>query len=67
MATTNSDHTFPDPKDLENARLWAIKAYLNKAQTKSMSSNHKQALETCDKALPLIAAIYEANGSAKPG
>ena len=30
---------------------------MNMALTKSMSSNHKQALELCDKALPLIGSI----------
>ena len=41
----------------EKASIRMAKSYLNMGLTKSMSSNHKQAMELCDKSLPIIEAL----------
>ena len=40
--------------DRDRAHARMAKAYMNMALTKSMSSNHKQAIVICDKAWPII-------------
>ena len=42
-------------KDSAATRL--AKAYMNMALTKSMSSNHRQAMALCDRALPIIQSM----------
>ena len=44
----SSSEQLVDSGEQESAKICAAKAYMNMAQTKAMSSNHKQAIALCD-------------------
>ena len=46
-------------EDKVKAKTRIAKCYQNMGLTKSMSSNHKQAQEICDKSLPIIETLIE--------
>ena len=41
----------------DKASIRIVKSYLNMGLTKSMSSNHKQAMVLCDRSLPIIESL----------
>ena len=48
-------------QDKYKAKERMAKALMNMALTKSMSSNHRRAMEICEKAMPIIASITDEN------
>ena len=52
--------------DRENAMARTAKAYMNMGLTKSMSSNHKFALQISEKALPIIEQLKVSAEEARP-
>jgi len=48
-------------QDKFKAKERIAKALMNMALTKSMSSNHRRAMDICDKAMPIIISIQDQN------